>query len=57
MTDRADDQTSLTAQESSGILGLGRSSGQRSAETLAGIRAELMPKPIVTLITLVVLHN
>ncbi len=45
MTDRADDQTSLTAQESSGILGLGRSSGQRSAEMLAGIRAELMPKP------------
>ncbi len=45
MTDRADDQTSLTARESSGILGLGRSSGQRSAEMLAGIRAELMPKP------------
>jgi O-methyltransferase involved in polyketide biosynthesis len=39
------DQPSPTAQESSGILGLGKSSGQRSAEMLAGIRAELMPKP------------
>jgi O-methyltransferase involved in polyketide biosynthesis len=39
------DQPSPTAQESSGILGLGRSGGQRSAEMLAGIRAELMPKP------------
>lgn len=39
------DQPSPTAQESSGILGLGRSGGQRSAEMLAGVRAELMPKP------------
>ncbi|MDW8300801.1 MAG: class I SAM-dependent methyltransferase, partial [Anaerolineae bacterium] len=32
-------------RESSGILGLGRSSGQRSAEMIAGLRAELLPKP------------
>jgi O-methyltransferase involved in polyketide biosynthesis len=45
MSDQLSEQLSPTAQESSGILGLGRSGGQRSAEMLAGIRAELMPKP------------
>lgn len=45
MTDYPDRESSPTARESSGILGLGRSGGQRSAEMLAGIRAELMPKP------------
>ncbi len=45
MTDQASEQLSPTARESSGILGLGRSGGQRSAEMLAGARAELMPKP------------
>jgi O-methyltransferase involved in polyketide biosynthesis len=45
MSDQPHEQLSATAQESSGILGLGRTGGQRSAEMLAGIRAELMPKP------------
>jgi O-methyltransferase involved in polyketide biosynthesis len=45
MSDQPHEQVSPTAQESSGILGLGRTGGQRSAEMLAGIRAELMPKP------------
>ncbi|MDW8300755.1 MAG: class I SAM-dependent methyltransferase [Anaerolineae bacterium] len=45
MSDQTTEQPSPTARESSGILGLGRSSGQRSAEMLAGVRAELMPKP------------
>jgi O-methyltransferase involved in polyketide biosynthesis len=45
MSDQSQEQVSATAQESSGILGLGRTGGQRSAEMLAGIRAELMPKP------------
>lgn len=45
MSDQSTEQASPTAQETSGILGLGRSGGQRSAEMLAGIRAELMPKP------------
>ncbi|MDW8300333.1 MAG: hypothetical protein RML95_13450, partial [Anaerolineae bacterium] len=45
MTDQLEEQLSPTARESSGILGLGRSGGQRSAEMLAGVRAELMPKP------------
>ena len=45
MTDYTDKNLSPTARESSGILGLGKSGGQRSAEMLAGIRAELMPKP------------
>ena len=45
MSDQPNEQVSATAQESSGILGLGRTGGQRSAEMLAGIRAELMPRP------------
>ena len=45
MSDQSIEQASPTARETSGILGLGRSGGQRSAEMLAGIRAELMPKP------------
>jgi O-methyltransferase involved in polyketide biosynthesis len=45
MSDRSEAQASPTAQESSGVLGLGKSGGHRSAEMLAGIRAELMPKP------------
>ncbi len=45
MTDQSSEQLSPTAQESSGILGLGRSGGQRSAEMLAGVRAELMSRP------------
>jgi O-methyltransferase involved in polyketide biosynthesis len=45
MSDQLNKQVSPTAQESSGVLGLGKTSGQRSAEMLAGLRAELMPKP------------
>jgi O-methyltransferase involved in polyketide biosynthesis len=45
VNDQLGEQLSPTAQESSGILGLGRSGGQRSAEMLAGLRAELMPRP------------
>ncbi len=45
MTEHTGEGLSPTARESSGILGLGKSGGQRSAEMLAGIRAELMPKP------------
>ncbi|MDW8300754.1 MAG: class I SAM-dependent methyltransferase [Anaerolineae bacterium] len=45
MSDQFNQQPSPTARESSGILGLGRSSGQRSAEMMAGLRAELLPRP------------
>ncbi|MDW8300756.1 MAG: class I SAM-dependent methyltransferase [Anaerolineae bacterium] len=45
MSDQLNERLSPTAQESSGILGLGRSGGQRSAEMLAGVRAQLMPVP------------
>jgi O-methyltransferase involved in polyketide biosynthesis len=45
MSDLPSEQLSPTAQESNGILGLGISRGQRSAELLAGARAELLPRP------------
>jgi len=45
MSDHPGEQLSPTAQESGGILGLGKTSRQRSAEILAGMRAELMQKP------------
>ena len=41
----SEDQQSPTAQQTAGVLGLGGTQGQRSAEMLAGIRAELMPSP------------
>jgi O-methyltransferase involved in polyketide biosynthesis len=37
---------SPTAQPSTDVLGLGRTSGQRGAEIMAGIRAEVTPSPI-----------
>lgn len=39
-------KTSATAQPSKDVLGLGRTSGQRGAEIMAGIRAEITPSPI-----------
>jgi O-methyltransferase involved in polyketide biosynthesis len=40
--------SSPTAQSSHDTMGLGRTSGQRGAEILAGIRAELMPSPVTS---------
>jgi O-methyltransferase involved in polyketide biosynthesis len=41
-----DANTSPTAQPSRDVLGLGRTSGQRGAEIMAGIRAEMTPSPV-----------
>ena len=41
----SEQQASPTALPSSDQLGLGRTSGQRGAEILAGLRAELIPSP------------
>lgn len=40
-----------TAQPSPDALGLGRTSGQRGAEILAGLRAELLPSPVTQALT------
>ncbi len=45
MPDQPEDHSSPTAQETLGVLGLGSTQGQRSAEMVAGLRAELMPSP------------
>ncbi|MBO9309268.1 MAG: class I SAM-dependent methyltransferase [Chloroflexi bacterium] len=45
MSEQPNKQVSAAAQELRDILGLGKSGEQRRAEMLAGIRAELMPKP------------
>lgn len=45
MSDQASGQLSPEAHQLSRALSLGRSQRQRSAETLAGIRAELLPNP------------
>lgn len=39
-------ETSPTAQPSKDVLGLGRTSGQRGAEIMAGVRAEMTPSPV-----------
>jgi hypothetical protein len=39
-------KASPTALPSSDVLGLGRTSGQRGAEIMAGVRAEITPSPI-----------
>ncbi len=45
MDDQPKDSLSPTARETKGTLPVGKSQGQRSAEIVAGIRAELMPTP------------
>ncbi len=42
---------SLTAIPSEDTMGLGRTPGQRAAEMIAGIRAEIMPSPLTTALT------
>ena len=43
MDEQPKDSRSPTARETQGTLPVGKSQGQRSAEIVAGIRAELMP--------------